>query len=283
MNPKVDLYSGTYKNYAENLYQEIRRETYGEDIGQNSWLTAHEYKDYFSLLNLSPGKKVLEIATGSGGPAVFMVKEKGCQVIGLDINENGVNNAKKLADENDMSDKMKFLQGDASEPLSFPDEFFDVIISIDSINHLKDRDKVLKEFQRVLKIGGQLLYTDPIIVTGILNNEEIAIRSSIGFFLFVPIGENERLLKEAGFQEIKSRNVTDNIAAVSIKWFKAREKRKNELLKIEEENNFNGLQLFLKVVHTLSSERRLSRFMFTAVKARRANVIEGVAKTRVSK
>jgi cyclopropane fatty-acyl-phospholipid synthase-like methyltransferase len=266
MKPKVELYSGTYQKYAEELYRDIRNETYGEDIGQTSWLTADEYRGFFSMLKLSPDKKVLEIATGSGGPAVFMVKETGCHLTGIDINENGVHNAKKIAKKNALSEQMEFLLADASKPLPFSDDAFDVVISIDSINHFKERNKVLQEFRRVLKTGGQLLYTDPVVVTGILTNEEIAIRSSIGFFLFVPVGENERLLREAGFKEIQARDVTENIAAVSIKWYNAREKRKDALLKLEEENNFKGVESFLHMVHILSSERRLSRFMFTAVK-----------------
>jgi SAM-dependent methyltransferase len=165
-----------------------------------------------------------------------------------------------------LNEKMKFLQGDASEPLPFPNESFDVVLCIDSINHLKDRNKVLREFRRVLKKGGEILYTDPIVATGILTPEELAIRSSMGFFLFVPVGENERLLKDAGFREIESWDATENMASVSIKWYNAREKRKDDLLTIEEANNFKGLQSFLKMVHILSSERRLSRFKYTAVK-----------------
>jgi SAM-dependent methyltransferase len=266
MKPKVELYSGAYKNFAEDLYRDIRKETYGEDIGQNSWITADEYKLFFSVLKLSPNKKILEIATGSGGPAVYMVKETGCHLTGIDINENGVNNALKLAEENNLTEKMNFVLGDASAPLPFPDESFDSVISLDSINHLRDRKKVLKEFKRVLKKGGQLLYTDPIVVTGIITNEEIALRSSIGFFQFVPSGINELLLKETGFRDIESRDVTGNIASVSLKWFRARKKRKKMLLQIEGETNYTGLQSFLNTVHILSSERRLSRILFTTKK-----------------
>jgi len=266
MKSKVEMYSGTYKNYAENIYKEIRKETYGEDFGQNSWITIDEYRQFFSFLKLSDDTNVLEIATGSGGPSVFMVKETSCRLTGIELNENGVHNARKLANENGLSEKIKFIQGDASEPLPFSDNSFDVVICIDSINHLKERDKVLQEIRRILKTGGRLLYTDPIVVTGILTNEEIAIRSSVGFFLFVPAGENERLLKDTGFQEIQVKDVTENIASVSKKWFTARERRKEHLLQLEEEKNCNGVQSFLQIAHQLSSQRRLSRVMYTAVK-----------------
>jgi cyclopropane fatty-acyl-phospholipid synthase-like methyltransferase len=266
MEKKVELFYDTYKNYSEDLYEEIRKETYGEDIGQTSWLTSDEYRRFFSLLNLSPEKSILEVASGSGGPAVFMVKETGCDLTGIDINENGVANAKKLAAENGVSDKTKFIVADASSTLPFSDQAFDALVSIDSINHLKERDKVLKEFNRVLKKGGHLLFTDPVVITGILTSEEIAIRSSLGFFLFVPKGENERLLKEAGFQEIIARDVTDNIIFTSRKWHDAREKRKPGLIKFEGEEKFNGIQSFLQTTHLLSADRRLSRFMYSCVK-----------------
>jgi ubiquinone/menaquinone biosynthesis C-methylase UbiE len=266
MVKKVDLFYDTYKNYAEVLYEEIRKETYGEDIGQTSWLTAEEYRNFFALLHVEPEQNVLEIASGSGGPAVFMVKETGCNLTGIDINEIGVANAIKHAAENGLSDKMKFIVADASSTLPFADQSFDALISIDSINHLKDRGKVLKEFNRVLKKGGRLLFTDAVVITGILTNEEIAIRSSLGFFLFVPKGENERLLKEAGFQEIIARDVTDNIISTSRKWHDAREKRKPDLVKFEGEEKFNGIQSFLQTTHLVSADRRLSRFMYCCVK-----------------
>jgi SAM-dependent methyltransferase len=195
-----------------------------------------------------------------------MVKETGCQLVGIDINENGIENAKKIAAENGVHSKMEFILADASEKFPFPDASFDCIVSIDSINHFKNRDKVFLEFKRMLKNDGRLLFTDAVVITGILTSEEIAIRSSLGFFLFVPKGENERLLKEAGFKEIVTIDVTGNIVSTSLKWHNAREKRKARLLEFEDEAKFNGVQSFFRVTHILSSEKRLSRFMYTAIK-----------------
>ncbi len=38
----ADFYDSTYVNFAANVYADVRAEAYGEDLGQNSWLTADE-------------------------------------------------------------------------------------------------------------------------------------------------------------------------------------------------------------------------------------------------
>jgi SAM-dependent methyltransferase len=266
MFDSVELYDHAYGNFANSILEEIRRQVFGEDIGQNSWLSADEYRRFFEWLELESSSNVLEIACGSGGPALFMTRTTGCQVLGIDNNERGVANANEMASLQGLAAKARFHLADAGQPLPFQDETFDAIVCIDAINHLPNRLRVLAEWRRVLQPNGRLLFTDPIIVTGPLSGGEIAIRSSIGYFLFVPVGENERLLKKTGFKLLRSEDATENEAQVSKRWRDAREQRRDELIKIEGEMTFEGLQRFLAVVCRLSSERRLSRFVFAAGK-----------------
>ena len=42
MPAKVDLYNNAYGNYNAEVYRQISVETYGEDLGQTSWVTAEE-------------------------------------------------------------------------------------------------------------------------------------------------------------------------------------------------------------------------------------------------
>ena len=63
-------YDTTYGNFQTSLYEEIRREAYGEDIGQNGWLTADEQNKFISWLGLTAGKTLLDVACGAGGPAL---------------------------------------------------------------------------------------------------------------------------------------------------------------------------------------------------------------------
>jgi hypothetical protein len=62
-------YDTTYSTFAADLQAVIRADAYGEDIGQNSWLTADEHRGFFSALELGASSRVLDIASGSGGPA----------------------------------------------------------------------------------------------------------------------------------------------------------------------------------------------------------------------
>ena len=51
-----------------------------------------------------------------------------------------------------------------------------------------------------------------------MTNDELALRSSIGLFVFVPPGVNERLIEQAGFRLVRQEDVTDNAALVSGRW-----------------------------------------------------------------
>jgi len=99
-----------------------------------------------------------------------------------------------------------------------------------------------------------------------VTNDELALRSSIGLFLFVPPGSNEQLIAEADLKLIQSEDVTENAALVSGRWHDARERHRDALIRIEREERFEGLQQFFDTVHRLTSERRLSRIVYLVEK-----------------
>lgn len=265
MSNPVDLYNSTYSNFREQVLSEIRRETYGDDIGQNSWITTQEYDTFYSWLNLSAGDHVLEIASGSGGPALYLAKKFGCRITGLDINEEGIKTANQRTVDMNIADAT-FQGVDINLGLPFENETFDAVMCMDSMNHFRDRLGYLHEWQRVLKTGKRALFTDPVVITGPVSNEELAARSSIGYFLFVPLEVTQKLILEAGFKLIRCEDVTGNIELTSGRWHASRQKHRDDLIKIEGEERFEGLQKFLSTAHTLTGERRLSRFVFLVEK-----------------
>ncbi len=266
--PMVDLYGASYGGFARDVYAEVRSEAWGDEIGQNSWLTRDELERFMVKLQLDGSSRVLEIGCGSGGPALHLARSSGCEIAGVDLHADGVANATRMAREAGLDARARFVRADASEALPFASGSFAGLLCVDTVNHLRDRARVFGEWARVLAPGGRALFTDPVTVTGPLSSDEIAIRASIGYFVFVPLGEDERLLRNAGLRPLAVEDATENMAAVAERWLAARGKRAATLREIEGEQTFDGQQRFLEVTARLARERRLSRLVHLAEKPR---------------
>ena len=262
----VHLYDTTYAEFELSARREVRVETYGEDLGQNSWLTTDEWRTTLASLTLRPGSSVLDVACGSGGPDLYLARTTGAHVVGVDANANAIAGANERARREGLASLARFEAADAARPLPFADATFDAVVCVDAINHLSDRPAVLRDWHRLLKPGGKILFTDPIVVTGLLSSEEIALRASIGFFVFALRDEDERLIREAGFDLVRTEDSTENVVRVARRWRGARARHREALIADEGEETFEGLQGFLAVVHALAEQRRLSRYTFLATR-----------------
>ena len=265
MAERVDLYS-SYQYFTDRILDAVRQETFGTDIGQNSWITVDEYTRFLPALKLTSDSHLIEVASGSGGPALFVARATGCRVTGIDANDSAVATASAMAAQSGAAERVQFRVADANAELPFQDESFDALVCIDSMNHFPNRAGVLREWTRVIRRGGRALFTDPVVVTGPVTNEELALRSSIGTFLFVPAGLNEILIEQAGLRLIQQEDASENVALIAGRWHRARQSRRDELLRIEGAERFEGLQRFFEAVRSLSAERRLSRFVYLVEK-----------------
>ena len=264
--PSPGHYNANYRNFQTDLYAQIRREAFGEDIGQNSWLTSDEQDKFLEWLDLSPGKRLLDVACGAGGPALRIAAVTGCSVVGIDVHEQAVTTASSLAAQRGLAERSEFRVADATGPSPFSDATFDAITCIDAINHFPDRPQVIADWARLLKLDGRLLFTDPITVTGALTNAEIAVRSSAGFYLLVPHGYDERVIAQCGLRLLVCEDVTANMAKVAEARLVARRSRSTPLREIEGSQTYDGQQEFLSVAARVAREGRLSRFVYVSKK-----------------
>jgi 2-polyprenyl-3-methyl-5-hydroxy-6-metoxy-1,4-benzoquinol methylase len=106
--PPAGHYNANYGNFQTELYAQIRREAFGEDIGQNSWLTSDEQDKFLKWLNLYPGKRLLDVACGAGGPALRIAATTGCSVVGIDVHEQAVATGCSLAVQRGLAERAEF-------------------------------------------------------------------------------------------------------------------------------------------------------------------------------
>ena len=261
-----DHYSKAYGRFDNQVYADIRREAFGEDIGQNNWSTAEEHKRFLDWLELTPGDRMLDVACGSGGPTLYLAGQSACRALGIDNSAQAVAYGTRLAEKAGMTEQVEFAQLDADAPLPLPDASFEAVICLDAINHLADRRCALAEWARILRPGGRLLFTDCITLTGLISDAEVAARSRIGRYVFAPLGENARLIGDAGLQLQLSENVTESLAVLSGRRWRARAARAEALFEIEDKLTYEAHQEVLRTAEALAVDGRLSRYVYLALK-----------------
>jgi len=263
---RLDHYGASYRHFSADLYAEIRREAFGTDLGQQSWLTLDELERFAARLALGTQARVLDVGCGAGGPALHLARSKSWEVVGVDIEEDGIAAANRAASEVGLAPRAAFVQADAALELPFPSGSFDAVVSIDAVNHLPDRPRVLSDWARLLKPGARLLFTDSAVVSGPLSSAEIATRSAAGYYLFVPEGENDRALVQAGLTVLATEDATAHLASIAQRRSSARAKRAEALHGIEGAREFEAGQRFLDMAALLARERRLKRLIYLARK-----------------
>jgi SAM-dependent methyltransferase len=103
--------------------------------------------------------RVLEVACGRGGFLKYLV-DQGAMAFGIDFSFKAIQVAKGKSIEGNDSSTARLAQGDA-HALPFPDNYFDILVSCETIEHLPSPLKAVREFHRVTRPGGTLLLTTP--------------------------------------------------------------------------------------------------------------------------
>lgn len=120
------------------------------------WWGEHVHRYNEALAHVRPTDTILDIACGTGfGSAMLAEKTKG-KVIGGDIAREAIDEC--IATWKKENLEFRVLDGTA---LDFPDNYFDRITSFETIEHTTQYRKMVAEFARVLKPGGQLILSTP--------------------------------------------------------------------------------------------------------------------------
>jgi len=117
----------------------------------------------FSLGELHPGERVVDVGCGAGIDSLIAAKKVAPdgRVIGVDMTPSMLKKARQAAEEAGL-ESVEFREGYA-EALPVEDSWADVIISNGVLNLMPDKDAALHEMSRVLKPGGRLQMGDILV------------------------------------------------------------------------------------------------------------------------
>ncbi len=113
-----------------------------------------------ALLEIKHGQNTLHILDAGCGTGNLeqLLKETGVRIVALDFSPVMLTRAREKCSGNNL---IQFQQADLNQPLPFSDGIFDRIVCVNTLYILNDPNRIMKEFSRVLKIGGMLIVVTP--------------------------------------------------------------------------------------------------------------------------
>jgi len=146
-----DYFSG---NDAVDLWEKVYAK---DDIGGGSVKKRLEQTlAWFDELGLPGGAAVLDAGSGAGMLS-REIMSRGFGVVAMDYSLGMLEKTRNLC-QNGGNPGVTLAQGDV-EAIPFKDESLDAVISLGVVSYLRTIDKALREFARVLKPGGVLIFS----------------------------------------------------------------------------------------------------------------------------
>ena len=161
----------------------------GEFVGQESFMTAGEIRDLAERAGIGPEVSVIDLCCGVGGPGRFLVRQLGCDYLGVDASASAVAIAGERA--GDLPCRFETAQ---VPPL--PPGTFDVVLLLETMLAFEDKDALVLELAAALRPGGRLAFTleeGPPLATA----ERAAMPDADTVWL-TPLDELTRSLERAG-------------------------------------------------------------------------------------
>ena len=160
-----------------------------------------------------------------------MAKTYGCSVCCLNLSQLQNQRNGQLNQEQNLDRLVEIIQG-SFEDIPYSNNSFDIVWSQDAILHSGDRCLVFQEIKRILKPGGEFIFTDPMesetCPPGALQPafDRLGI-SDMGSYRFY-----SQTLKDLGFEELNFIDLSQNVAIHYRRFREEVQKRYNEVVKL---------------------------------------------------
>ncbi|XP_035213418.1 phosphoethanolamine N-methyltransferase-like isoform X2 [Stegodyphus dumicola] len=165
-------------------------------------------KKYVALLDLKEGQKVLDVGCGLGGHSFYMAENYGVEVLGVDLSVNMMTVATEhLSERPHLANKVKFVICDITRA-TYDSASFDAIYSRDTLLHIPNKEELFSNFERWLKPGGKILFTDYTKSDKEISPDFENYIADRGYHLLT-LNQYKELLGKSGFTNIKVEDATE--------------------------------------------------------------------------
>jgi SAM-dependent methyltransferase len=135
----------------------VAGEDYPDDFYHISFITLEDLRHLARALGLSRRSRFADVACGMGGPALWIARETGARLSGVDLSPVAVAQAERRAQSLGFDSAARFSVGSFADT-GLETASMDAAMSVDALQYAPDKTAALREFARIIRPGGTLAF-----------------------------------------------------------------------------------------------------------------------------
>jgi SAM-dependent methyltransferase len=203
-----DLFDRAYVDLAVDnggvaaLFGSVMGDEYPAELAPNSLVTWSVLDEVLGTVELSPASVLVDLACGAGGPGLWLARESGADLIGVDWSREAVRQARERSSGYVVEGRATFRVG-LLTATGLDDGVADAVVCFDSFQFAPDPGRCAAEIARVLRRGGRFVMTgwtcfhgngdEPVDVEAVLGGGGLVVDAYV-------IREDLRALERAVFE-----------------------------------------------------------------------------------
>lgn len=255
-------FADEYKQAQTPVILDLERAVCGCDYGGTSWTTRAEAEQMGRLMELTGGRRLLEVGAGSGWPALYLAGQTGCDVTLADVPYEGLRIAADRTAREPVDGHISLAVADGAL-LPFKADLFDAVSHSDVLCCLPAKRGVLNECKRVLRHGGKMAFTVIAIAPGLSSADHARAVDSGPPFVEAEC-EYLELLETTGWMIIDRIDLSAAYAETGKRYIREVEARADEMSALLGEKEFSELLVKRQTNVEAVEEGIVRRDMFVA-------------------
>ncbi len=157
------VFDAVYEGQSRSeTFRKIFRDAFGaeypEEVDTTGFLTVTDLHNAAKYLGVGPGQTFVDLACGRGGASLWVARETGANVVGIDISKVAIKDAKGRIGSFGLDGRADFRVADIAAT-GIPAGTFDGALSNDALFMVPDKQGAFREAAHILKPGARFAFT----------------------------------------------------------------------------------------------------------------------------
>lgn len=180
-----DIFNDVYRGQTQSptftkILQDALGDEYPAEVEPCGFLSKTDLRSLAQWLNVGPGKTFVDMGCGRGGGGLWVARETGASLVGVDISKTAIEDAQQRVGAFGLEGRAQFRVGEFAGS-GLPSASYDGVMSVDALYLVADKTGSIAEMARVLRPGARFVFTTWDVDAPLMVRDHRPLLASAGF------------------------------------------------------------------------------------------------------